>query len=80
MSSGLSEQVANLTYRQHINLHPLGLNRKVIDSPTSIGNVAMVDLVDVDVVNVNVGVLVHVDIVAQVVRCQPVNLMNLETD
>ena len=43
-------------------------------------NVDIVDLVNVDVVDVRVDVLVHVEIVVQVVRCQPVNLMNPETD
>ena len=43
-------------------------------------NVDIVDLVNVDVVDVRVDVLVHVEIVVQVVRCQPVNLMNSETD
>ena len=42
-------------------------------------NVDIVGLVNVDVVGVSVGVFVHVEIVAQVVRCQPVNLVNPET-
>ena len=47
---------------------------------TFIGDVVTVDMVDVDVVNVSVGVLVHVEVVVQVVRCQPVNLISPETD
>ena len=42
-------------------------------------NVDIVGSVNVDVVDVIVGVLVHVEIVVQVVRCQPVNLISPET-
>ena len=59
MSSGLSVHFANQTYRLLINLHPLGLNRKVRKSTATMDNV--------DVVDESVDVLVHVKIVVHVV-------------
>ena len=79
MSSGLSERIANHTVRVAHKVPSTWPESKGQSSPTSIGNVAMVDLVDVNVVSLNVGRTIPVETFVHVVRCQPVHLVDPET-